>query len=188
MKWLGLAGSLRRASHNRALLRALGEVLPEGVELSLFEGMGELPLFSSDIPYDPPPPAVAAWKEALLGADALIIATPEYNYSVPGVLKNALDWATRPALTSPLRRLPVGLLGAAAGMSGSMRAQYHLRQIMVYTDSRVMNQPEVFVARAHERFDADGKLVDEPTRAVLAAYALALQEWVLAHPKPLTPA
>jgi chromate reductase, NAD(P)H dehydrogenase (quinone) len=178
MKWLGIAGSLRKSSHNRALLSALREELPEGVELTLFDGIGALPLFDADLSYDPPPPAVVALKDAMAGADGLVIATPEYNYSIPGVLKNALDWATRPMNTSPLRQMPVGLMGAAAGMSGTMRAQYHLRQILVYTDCRVMGQPEVFVARSHERFDAEGRLTCEATRLLLRTYAEGYAAWV----------
>ncbi len=178
MKWLGVAGSLRKSSLNRALLRALRDELPAGVELDVFEGIGELPLFDADISYDPAPAAVTALKDALAGADGLVIATPEYNYSIPGVLKNALDWATRPMSTSPLRQLPVALMGAAAGMSGTIRAQYHLRQILVYTDCRVLAQPEIFVARAHERFDAEGRLTCDATRALLRTYAESFAAWV----------
>lgn len=178
MKWLGIAGSLRKSSYNRALLVALGESLPPGVQLELFDGLGALPLFDADLPLDPQPAAVVALKAALTGADGLVIATPEYNYSIPGVLKNGLDWATRPVATSPLRRMPVALLGAAAGMSGTMRAQYHLRQILVYTDCRVLAQPEVFVAHAHERFDAERRLTHEPTRALLGTFATTFADWV----------
>jgi chromate reductase len=110
-------------------------------------------------------------------ADGLVIATPEYNYSVPGVLKNAIDWASRPPPTSPLRGKPVGLVSAAAGMSGGMRAQYHLRQILVFTDSPVMMQPEVFVARPHERF-VDGVLTDAATQEHLTRYGAALVAWI----------
>jgi len=178
MKWLGIAGSLRKASHNRALLVALGENLPAGVELEIFDGLGALPLFDADLPHTPPHPAVGALKEAIAGADGLILATPEYNYSIPGVLKNGLDWATRPVATTPLRRKPVAILGAAAGMSGTMRAQYHLRQILVYTDCRVLGTPEVFVAHSHERFDAEGRLSCEATRIVLGAFATTFADWV----------
>lgn len=178
MKWLGVAGSLRRRSLNRALLEAVRERVPAGDELVLFDGIGALPLFDADLPYDPPPAPVQAWKDALESSDGLLIATPEYNYSIPGVLKNALDWATRPAATSPLRRMPVGIMGVAAGMSGTMRAQYHLRQILVYTDCRVMNHPEVFVAHAHERFDEHRALTCPTTRAILDAYVVAFSSWV----------
>lgn len=178
MKWLGIAGSLRKSSLNRALLVALGEELPDDVQLTLFDGLGRLPLFDADLPLAPQHEAVVALKEAIADADGLVLATPEYNYSIPGVLKNALDWATRPVASTPLRRKPVALLGAAAGMSGTMRAQYHLRQILVYTDCRVLGQPEVFVAHAHERFDAERRLTHEPTRAMLGTFAHAFADWV----------
>ncbi len=178
MKWLGIAGSLRKSSLNRALLGAFREELPEGVELDVFGELGALPLFDADLPYDPPPAGVAELKTALAAADGLVIATPEYNYSIPGVLKNALDWATRPPSTSPLRQLPVALLGAAAGMGGTIRAQYHLRQILVYTDCRVLGQPEIFVERAHERFDETGRLTCDATRALLRMQAEAFAAWV----------
>jgi chromate reductase len=172
---LGLAGSVRRGSHNRALLVALADQLPAGAGLSLFERLADLPTFDPDLRDDPEP--VVAWKAAIAAADGLVIATPEYNYSLPGVLKNAIDWASRPPLLSPLRGKPIGILSAAAGMSGGMRAQYHLRQILVYTDSPVMMQPEVIVPYAHTRFTA-GVLTDEPTRASLAAFGAALIGWV----------
>lgn len=174
MKLLGIAGSVRKGSHNRALLRAVGELLPPGVTLEIFDRLAEIPTFDPDVP-DPEP--VTAWKDAIAAADGLVIATPEYNYSVPGVLKNAIDCASRPPATSPLRGKPVGIVSAAAGMSGGMRAQYHLRQILVYTDSPALLQPEVFVARPHERFEG-GVLVDEPTREVLRRFGAALVTWV----------
>lgn len=175
MKLLGLAGSIRKGSHNRALLHAVGACLPAGATLTIFDRLAEIPTFDPDLAADPEP--VAAWKDALRGADGLVIATPEYNYSVPGVLKNAIDWASRPPPTSPLRGKPVGIVSAAAGMSGGMRAQYHLRQILVFTDSPAMLQPEVFVARPADRF-VDGVLTDEPTRAHLQMFGQALVAWV----------
>ena len=176
VRLLGLAGSLRKRSHNRALLRALATELPEGTSLELFERLAELPTFNPDDPDDPEP--VVAWKQAIAGADGLVIATPEYNYSIPGVLKNAIDWASRPPALSPLRGRPIGLVSAASGISGGMRAQYHLRQILVYTDSPAMLQPEVIIPKAHERFDAEGRLIDESTRELLRRYGVALTAWV----------
>jgi chromate reductase len=175
MHLLGIAGSIRKGSHNRALLRAVGEHLPAGARLTIFERLAEIPTFDPDVATEPE--AVAAWKAALAGADGLVIATPEYNYSVPGVLKNAIDWASRPAPTSPLRGKPVGIVSAAAGMSGGMRAQYHLRQILVFTDSPAMMQPEVFVAQPQGRF-TDGALTDAATRELLTRYGAALVTWV----------
>ncbi|MEZ4400311.1 MAG: NAD(P)H-dependent oxidoreductase [Kofleriaceae bacterium] len=172
---LGIAGSIRRGSYNRALLEALGHALPAGASLTVFDRLVELPTFDPDVPGDPEP--VRALKAAMAAADGLVIATPEYNYSLPGVLKNAIDWASRPPATSPLRGKPVGIVSVAAGMSGGMRAQYHLRQILVFTDSPAMNQPEVFVARPHERF-TDGVLTDRPTQEHLRLYGAALVAWV----------
>jgi len=175
LRFLGIAGSLRQASLNRALLRAVGETLPAEATLVLYDRLGDLPAFNTDIAGEPEP--VAHLKAAIAGADALIFAVPEYNYSVPGVLKNAIDWATRPPPTSPLRGKPVGIIGASIGISGSMRAQYHLRQIMVYTDSPVLMQPEVIIPLARERFDAAGQLVDDSTRVLLAAFGVAMVAW-----------
>jgi chromate reductase len=172
---LGLVGSLREKSMNRALLRAVEAAFPEGLQLVWFERLGDIPPFNSDA-VEPEP--VTALKGAIRDADGVVIASPEYNYSVPGVLKNALDWVSRPAPTSPLRGKPIALVGASTGMSGGMRAQYHLRQIFVYSDSPVMMQPEVLVAKVGDKFDAEGNLIDEPTREHLRKFGLALQAHV----------
>jgi chromate reductase len=176
IRLLGVAGSLRKASYNRALLRAVGETLPEGVTLDLFDGLAAIPTFDPDNAVEPE--AVVAWKQAIAAADALVIATPEYNYSIPGVLKNAIDYASRPPPTSPLRGKPVGIVSAATGISGGMRAQYHLRQILVFTNSPAMLQPEVIIPRAQERFDAAGVLTDASTRELLAKFGVSLVEWI----------
>ena len=176
LRLLGVAGSLRKASLNRALLRAIAEVLPDTATLDLFEGLGALPTFDPDVAGEPEP--VVRWKAALAAADGVVIATPEYNYSIPGVLKNAIDWASRPPPTSPLRNKPMGIVSAATGISGGMRAQYHLRQILVFTNSPAMLQPEVIIPRAHERFDADGRLVDVSTRELLSKFGAGLVDWV----------
>ena len=170
LRLLGIVGSLRKASINRALLRAVGEVLPEGVKLEIFERLGELPLFNSDLP-EPEP--VAALKRAVADAHGVVIAVPEYNYSIPGSLKNAIDWVSRPPTTTPFRGKPVGLVGSSIGISGSMRAQYHLRQILIYTDNPVLGQPEVLIPKAIERFDSELRLVDESTRELLRKFAAA---------------
>lgn len=184
MKLLGLCGSLRRASINRALLRAIGAELPAGVTFELYEGLGaglgDLPLFNSDI--TPEPEGAIALKAAIAAADALIIATPEYNYSISAALKNAIDWASRPVATSPLRGKPVGVVGAASGMSGAMRAQYHLRQMLVFTDSPTLSQPEVLIPRAHERF-VDGALTDDSTRTLLRTFGAALVAHAARYPR-----
>jgi chromate reductase len=182
---LGIVGSLRKASVNAALLRELAMVMPEGVVLDVFDDLGALPLFNSDLADEPAP--VTALKHAIAGADGLVIACPEYNYSVPGVLKNALDWASRPPATSPLRGKPVGILGAAKGMSGTMRAQAHLRQILLYSDAPVLGQPEVLIPKAHERFDADLRLTDESTRVLLRSFGAALVVHVDRYARAIRP-
>ena len=163
---------------NRALLLAIGEVLPEGASLTLFERLGELPIFNSDL-VDPEP--VVELKHAVASADGVVIAVPEYNYSIPGGLKNALDWVSRPPATSPMRGKPVGLVGAASGMSGTIRAQTHMRQMLVYSDSPCLNQPEVLIPRSQERFDSAGRLTDESTRQLLVRFGAAMVAFVERH-------
>lgn len=171
---LGICGSMRKASVNRQLLTAAGEMMPGGVEFSTFEGLDQFPIFNSDMD---DPPAVVALKMAITAADGVIFAVPEYNYSIPGGLKNALDWVSRPPATSPMRRKPVGLIGATTGMSGTIRAQTHMRQMLVYSDSPCMLQPEVLIPRAYERF-ADGALVDASTRTLLEHFGAAFVTFV----------
>lgn len=173
---LGICGSLRQGSLNRALLRAIAETLPEGVAMDLLPASGiDLPIFNSD---REDPESVLALKAAIAGADGVVFAVPEYNYSIPGGLKNALDWVSRPPASSPLRGKPVAIVGAASGMSGTIRAQAHMRNILVYSDAPCMLQPEVLVPRAHERFDATGRLVDEPTREWLRKFGVQLAAFV----------
>ncbi len=175
---VGICGSLRKASLNRALLKAVSETLPEGVTLRILDGMLELPIFNSDLAE---PATVTALKEAIAGAAGVVFAVPEYNYSIPGGLKNALDWVSRPPPSSPLRGKPCALVGAASGMSGTIRAQAHMRHMLVFSDSPCMNQPEVLIPRAHERFDAEGTLTDESTRALLQRFGVAFTTFVARH-------
>ena len=177
---LGICGSVRKASHNRALLAAVGEALPEGARLRIYEGLGELPIFNSDLE---DPASVISLKAAIFSADGVVFAVPEYNYSIPGGLKNALDWVSRPPVSSPMRGKPVGLVGAASGMSGTIRAQTHLRQMMVFSDSPTLNQPEVLIPRSHERFDADLKLTDESTRQLLIRFGIAMVAFIERFPR-----
>jgi chromate reductase len=171
---LGICGSLRKSSHNRALLDAIAEVMPAGTQLAIWDSI-DLPIFNSDLA-DPDP--VVALKEAIAGAHGVVFAVPEYNYSIPGGLKNALDWVSRPPASSPMRGKPVGIVGATSGMSGTIRAQIHLRQMLVFSDSPCLNQPEVLIPRAHERFDGGGKLSDAPTRDLLSRFATAMVAFV----------
>ena len=160
---------------NRALLRELAQVMPSGATLTIYDTI-ELPIFNSDLQ---DPPAVIALKDAVAAADGVVFAVPEYNYSIPGGLKNGLDWLSRPPATSPMRGKPIGLIGCATGMSGSIRAQLHMRQMLVYSDAPCMSQPEVLIPRAHERIDKEtGKIVDESTVQLLAKFAVAFVAFV----------
>lgn len=172
---LGICGSLRRASLNRALLTAVGEELPTGATLRQWDSL-DLPIFNTDVG---DPTAVTDLKQAIAESDGVVFAVPEYNYSIPGGLKNALDWLSRPPAQAPLRGKPCGLVGAATGMSGTIRAQAHLRQILLFSDSPCLAQPEVLIPRAQERFDtATGRLTDESTRQLLARFGAALVAFV----------
>jgi chromate reductase len=167
MRILGIAGSLREGSYNRSLLRSARELLPRGVELVELD-LRDLPLYDGDVEAAGDPEAVVALKEAIRDADALLIATPEYNRGVPGVLKNAIDWASRPALASPLAGKPVAIVGASTGRGGTARAQEQLRAALEFSRANVLEQPEVLVPEAFMRFDEHGELVDPGIRAELA--------------------
>lgn len=172
---LGFAGSLRRGSYNKALLTAAREMFPAGTEMEIFDLAG-IPLFNQDLENEPVG-RVREFKAAIRAADALLIATPEYNYSIPGVLKNALDWASRPYGDNALDGKPVGIMGASIGMLGTARAQYHLRQCCVTLNMYPRNQPEVMVPFAHEKIDGNGHLSDQKTRELVSKLVDALLIW-----------
>ena len=172
---LGFAGSLRRQSYNRAALQAAVNVVPSGITLNTFDLDG-IPPFNQDHEKEPPP-AVRQFKAAIVEADAILIVTPEYNYSVPGVLKNAIDWASRPYGDSAWDGKPVGIMGASVGMLGTGRAQYHLRQMFVFLNMVPLNQPEVMIANADEKFDENGNLKDEKTAQKIRELIEALADW-----------
>ncbi len=174
---LGFAGSLRAASFNRALLAAAKELAPPTLDLTIFD-IADVPLYNADVEAAGEPAAVKAFKDAIRAAHGVLIVTPEYNHGVPGVTKNAVDWASRPPRDAPLGGKPVGIIGASPGATGSARGQSQLRQAFEFTNSYGMPQPEILVFRAHEKFDAAGKLTDPPTRDHLAAYMVALEAWV----------
>jgi chromate reductase, NAD(P)H dehydrogenase (quinone) len=176
---LGIAGSLREGSYNRALLRAARDLAPDGLEIRIYEGLADIPLYNEDVRARGEPEPVVALKEAIRRADALLWVTPEYNYSIPGVLKNAIDWASRPPKTSPLNGKPAAIMGATTGSWGTVRSQMHLRQVCVYTNMLPINKPQVLVARARSKFDEDGKLVDETTQGFVRQLLEALVEWAL---------
>lgn len=172
---LGIAGSLRKESFNRLLLQAAGELAPEGARLETFELDG-LPMFNQD-EEDKPHPRVTELKERVRAADAILFVTPEYNYSIPGVLKNAIDCASRPYGDSAWNGKPVAIMGASIGTLGTARAQYHLRQTFVFLNMHAVNQPEVMVSNASKRFDPEGKLTDETTKKLIQQLLAELVNW-----------
>jgi chromate reductase len=172
---LGIAGSLRRQSYNRAALRAATQRVPEGVTLDIF-ALDGIPGFNQDDEQNPPA-TVVEFKRRIREADAVLIVTPEYNYSVPGVLKNAIDWASRPYGDSAWSGKPVAIMGASPGRIGTARAQYHLRQTFVFLNMFPLNQPEVMISNAAERFDAAGNLTDETTKGFIRQLLQNLVDW-----------
>jgi chromate reductase len=176
LTFLGIAGSLRRGSYNRGLIRAAVEVAPEGTTVVPFD-LSDLPMFNADIEAEGDPAAVAAFKRAISAADALLIATPEYNHCVPGLLKNAIGWASRPARRSVLTGKPVAIMGATPGSGGTARAQAHLRDGLAYTNGYVLPVPEVLVPLAAAKFDAEGNLTDAETREAVRDLLVSLAAW-----------
>ena len=168
LKILGFAGSLRAGSYNKALLRAATELLPDSTTLEVFDLYGiELNM----------PAKVKEFKSKIREADAILIATPEYNYSVPGVLKNAIDFASRPYGDNPFNDKPVAIMSASIGMLGGARAQYHSRQTFIFLNMYPMNSPEMIVNFAQNKFDSNGKLTDEDTRRFLKRLLENLVNW-----------
>ena len=175
VKIVGIAGSLRRGSYNRLALRAAQELVPEGASLEALD-LPDLPGFSQDREKEPPA-AVVELKARIRAADAVLFVTPEYNYSVPGVLKNAIDWVSRPYGDSAWSGKPAAVMGASVGSLGTARAQYHLRQTLVFLDMPTLNQPEVMISTAHKRFDESGALTDETSRKLVGQLLAALVAW-----------
>ncbi len=172
---LGIAGSLRKGSYNRAALRAAQQLTPDNAKIDIFELNG-IPAFNQDEERNPPAKVVEL-KKLVRAADAILLVTPEYNYSVPGVLKNAIDWASRPYGDSAWNGKPVAIMGASGGIFGTARAQYHLRQMFVFLNMYPVNQPEVMIAQAQQRFDADGNLTDETSRKLIRQLLENLVAW-----------
>ena len=172
---LGIAGSLRRQSYNRGALRAATELAPEGATIDIFELDG-IPGFNQDEEQNPPA-KVTELKRRIREADAILFVTPEYNYSIPGVLKNAIDWASRPYGDSAWDGKPAAIMGASIGSIATARAQYHLRQMMVFLNMFPINQPEVMIGNAQERFDAEGNLTDDATKEFIRQLLQNLVEW-----------
>ncbi len=178
MRVMGIAGSIRQGSFNRTLLDAAVELAPEGMRIVPWDRLREVPLYDAGLDTDAlRPEPVQDLKRTIAEADALLLVTPEYNYSVPGVLKNAIDWASRPGYKSVFVGKPVGIIGASGSAMGTARAQIHLREIMYATLARVMPHPGVLVNVAAQKFQ-DGRLTDEPTRAFVAAFLRDFQTYV----------
>lgn len=177
VKILGIAGSLRKGSYNRAALRAAQKLVPNNARLEIFELDG-IPPFNQDLEMQPPQ-AVSELKNKVRSADAILFVTPEYNYSVSGVLKNAIDWGSRPYGDSAWEGKPAAIMGASIGMMGTVRAQYHLRQMFVFLNMYALNRPEVMIPRAADKFDAQGNLIDNDTRERIRELLSALVAWAI---------
>lgn len=175
MRILGISGSLRTGSYNTKALKAAQLLVPAGVELDIYT-LQDLPLYNADVEKEGIPEPVLALRESIVAADAILICTPEYNYSLSGVLKNALDWLSRSG-GKPLEGRPAAIMGASPGRLGTVRAQYHLRQILVHFNAPVLNSPEVMIAKAHEAFDETGAFTDEQTAAIVKRHLQALVDF-----------
>ena len=172
---LAICGSLRAGSYNRAALRTAIELKPPGMIIETAD-IGSFPLYNEDVRAQGFPPPVEKLRQQIKEADALLFATPEYNYSISGVLKNAIDWASRPP-DQPFAGKPVAMMGAGAGMAGTARAQYDLRKCCVFLDMHPINKPEVLIGVAHTKFDAEGCLTDEAARGFIRDMLVALEQW-----------
>jgi chromate reductase, NAD(P)H dehydrogenase (quinone) len=174
---LGICGSLRKGSFNRAALNTAIELKPAGMNVTVAD-ISKIPLYDEDVRAQGFPPPVEALRQQIKAADALLFACPEYNYSMSGVMKNAIDWASRPP-DQPFAGKPVAILGAAAGMAGGARAQLHLRQSCVFLDMHPLNKPEVLISQAQNKFDADGRLTDDVARGLIRDLMTALARWTV---------
>ena len=176
MQLLGISGSLRSGSFNTALLRAAQELAPADMKIEIVR-LHDIPPYDGDVEAAGDPEPVRALKQAIADADALLIATPEYNRGIPGVLKNAIDWASRPPRHSVLDAKPVALVGASTGIGGTANAQEQLRQALAFPGAQTMPDPHVLVGRARDKFDEGGTLTDETTRRELHQLLVALADW-----------
>ena len=177
LRVVAFAGSLRRGSFNRALLDAARHLAPSRMSISPIE-IGDLPFYNADVEAEGDPTAVVEFKAGIRAADGVLIATPEYNDGIPGVLTTAIDWGSRPPGAAPLTRKPVALMGASPSQVGTARAQLHLRQLLSHVHARTVPPPELLVAAAHERFDAELQLTHEGTRRVLSALLERFARWI----------
>ena len=177
MNVLAMVGSLRQGSYNKLALRAAIELKPADMDIESFD-LAPIPPYDDDLRGRGYPPPVESLREKVRAADALLLVTPEYNYSVPGVLKNAIDWVSRPP-QQPFDGKPAAIMGASTGRLGTARAQYHLRQIGVFVNLHFINRPEVMIAGAAKAFDESGRLTDEGARKLIADMLVSLRDWTL---------
>ncbi len=175
IKILGFGGSLRKGSYSTALLNAAKSLAPSDVMIELFD-IRDIPIFNQDLESDMPK-VVKQFKEKVKGADAILISTPEYNYSVPGYLKNAIDWASRPPSYNSFEGKPVAIMSSSPGMLGGSRAQYHLRQVLVFLDMHPINKPEVIGSAVNGKLDAEGRLTDQKTKEKIPELLSSLANW-----------
>ena len=175
MKIVGMSGSLRKGSYNSAALRAAQALVPEGTTIEIAE-IGDVPLYNDDVRAAGYPASVERLRRQIAEADAVLFVTPEYNYSVSGVMKNAIDWASRPP-NQPFDGKPVAIMGASGGLLGTARAQYHLRQMLIFLNALPINKPEVMIGQASQKFDEAGRLTDEPTREFIGKLLVSLAAW-----------
>ena len=174
----GIAGSLRRGSFNRSLLRAAIELAPTNLHIAIYD-LADVPMYNADVDAAGWPAPIAQLRDAVGKANGLLIASPEYNYGVPGVLKNTIDWLSRPPRASVLGGKPAAIMGASTGMTGTARGQQQLRLALISTHSPTMTRPEVLVAKASEKFSAEGRLTDQPTRDFLKTFLAAFAEFMV---------
>jgi chromate reductase len=177
IKVLGICGSLRKGSFNAMALRVAQGLVPAGMKIDIVD-ISAFPLYNEDVRAQGFPPAVQTLRDQIAAADALLFVTPEYNYSMSGVLKNAIDWASRPP-NQPFDGKPVAVMGASGGVLGTARAQYHLRQTCVFLNMFPVNKPEVMIPQAQTRFDAEGRLTDETAKGLIKQLLESLQAWTL---------
>lgn len=176
MKILGISGSLRAQSFNTSALRLAGSLMPPGMELEVLDWR-HVPPFDADVLASGLPPAVQDIRERLRAADGVLIVTPEYNFSIPGMLKNLIDWISR-GTDQPLARKPVAILSVSTGPLGGARVQYDLRKVLLFVDALVLAKPEVFIGSAQQKFDAEGRCIDAPTEKFVGAQMQSFQRWV----------
>ena len=186
MKVLGISGSLRKGSFNTMALRAAQKLAPQGVTVEIAD-ISRIPLYNDDVRATGEPAEVAALKAQVRAADAVLLVTPEYNFSIPGGLKNMLDWMSRPP-EPPFDGKPVAIMGASPGPVGTARVQYDLRKVMLFVNAMTLIKPEVFVGHAASKFNADGACTDEATRKFVGAQMAAFESWIGAVKRMAAPA